>query len=681
MVAENSALAVQEAIPLELRDRPQWVAWTRKHDGGKMPLSPVTGRAAAVNDPETWASFETAYGYAQSHHCGVGFVFTEGDPYCGADFDDCRSEHTGAIRGEVWPMIEALASYAEVSPSGRGVKVIMRSTLDRAHKQAGIELYDRGRFFCITGERVRGTPATIEDRQAEISALIREAFGGNGHRGAEPIPRIIAEGERNNTLTSIGGTLRQRGLAPEAVEAALLAANRAQCRPPLLEAEVLAVVASVSRYEPGEIIPPRLLAGGIGGQEPTAKRPEPPGKAAYYGLAGRVVETADPHTEADPTGVLVHFLIGFGCAVGSGPHFYVGATRHRARLFGALVGETSKARKGDAGQIATRMLTLADPTLRDRLLSGLSSGEGLIWTVRDPIEETKRAKQQDGGYESTTIETDPGIRDKRLFAVEPELARLLRVMSRPGNVLSAVLRDAWDSGDLSIATKNSPAKATAAHICLLGHITLDELRRELADTEGANGFSNRFLWACVKRSKMLPEPEPFTGEDVMRLANEVHTALMKARQVGEMRRDEPARALWRAVYPELSAGRDGLLGAVTARAEAITLRLSMIYALLDGAAVIGVDHLAAALDLWAYCERSAAYIFGDATGDPVADTIDRALRQNGELSRTQISNLFARNESAARISTALQTLLLSGKASVEARGGREGRPAEWWLPI
>jgi hypothetical protein len=357
----------------------------------------------------------------------------------------------------------------------------------------------------------------------------------------------------------------------------------------------------------------------------------------------------------------------------------VGASRHAARESAVLVGKSAKARKGDSWQPNSTILRLAEVEFSRRILGGLASGEGLIWAVRDPIEKSEPIKEKGRvvGYE--TVVVDEGEPDKRLLVIEPEMARVLRVMGRQGSILSAILRDAWDTGDLRNMTKNNPAAATGAHICLLGHITVDELRRELTDTEAANGFANRILWLAVRRSKLLPEPEPFTGAAVRILADEVAVALRRAAAIGRMERDPDARELWRDIYGELSAERDGLAGVILARAEAHVLRLSMIYALLDGAAAISVEHLAAALELWAYAERSVEHIFGDATGDPVADAIAGALVGNGALTRTQVRDLFGRHESAARIDQALQILLRRGRVKVEQRE-TGGRPVELWLP-
>ena len=233
--------------------------------------------------------------------------------------------------------------------------------------------------------------------------------------------------------------------------------------------------------------------------------PEPPDKEAFYGLAGDFVRTIEPHSEADPVGLLGSFLVAFGNLVGRRAHAVAERDRHHTNLFVALVGETSKARKGSSwGQVRFGFETM-DPEWSERILSGLSTGEGLIWQVRDAVErdEPLRVKGKVTGRQQVMV--DAGIEDKRLLVVESELASALKVISREGNTLSAVIRDAWDRGELRTLTKNSPARATGAHISILAHITREELRRYLQATEAANGFANRFLWLCVRRSKVLPE--------------------------------------------------------------------------------------------------------------------------------------------------------------------------------
>jgi hypothetical protein len=313
--------------------------------------------------------------------------------------------------------------------------------------------------------------------------------------------------------------------------------------------------------------------------------------------------------------------------------------------------------------------------------SGLSSGEGLIWAVRDPIEklEPVREKGRVIGYEDVVI--DEGISDKRLVIVEEEFASALSVMARQGNTLSATIRRAWDTGNLELLTKNNPARATGAHISIIGHITRDELLRSLTQTEQANGFGNRHLWLAVRRSKYLPEGGDLDNFHLMPLLEMLEQAVNFAREVDEMKRNDEARQLWHEVYEELSTGQPGMLGAVTSRAEAQTMRLACLYALLDRSLVVRRSHLESALELWKFCERSARFIFGESLGDPVADEVLRLLREAGEggLTRTEVSNHFSGHKTSA-IAHALRTLAGSGLVkSVKEKTG--GRPVERFFAL
>lgn len=412
--------------------------------------------------------------------------------------------------------------------------------------------------------------------------------------------------------------------------------------------------------------------------------PDSPAKEAYYGLAGEIVSLVEEHSEADPVALLIQNIVIFGSVIGRGPHFIAEADRHGTNLFCVIVANTSKGRKGSAWGQAVRPYRELDPEwATSRVLSGLSSGEGLIWSVRDKIvkQEAIRDGKQITGYQE--VEVDAGITDKRVLAFEPEFASVLQVLRREGNTLSALVRQSWDTGNLRTLTKNAPAVATDAHISVVGHITRDELRTQIDDTSLGNGFCNRILWVCARRSKYLADDEDRKLDDT-RLApiiKKLSRAITFARNVGEMRRDDAAKAGWRAVYRELSSGAPGLLGAVTSRSEAQVMRLACIYALLDLSESIGYEHLKAALALWEYCENSAKFIFGDALGNPVADTILGSLRRSRHgLSRTEIASLLGRNKPVSQVNMALEVLLENGLAEPKTEE-TEGRPRERWVAL
>jgi hypothetical protein len=397
-------------------------------------------------------------------------------------------------------------------------------------------------------------------------------------------------------------------------------------------------------------------------------------EAAYCGVAGDIVQTLLPHTEADPVALLIQTLAMAGNVIGRSPHYQVEGDQHRTNLFAVLVGDSAKGRKGVSfGRVRSVVKTADETWASYRIKGGLSSGEGFIYEVRDPVE------RYDSKNKCTEI-IDPGTTDKRLMIVEPEFASAISVAERQGSTLSPLIRRAWDGDRLATLTRNSSLAATAAHISIIGHITVDELRARINRTELANGFANRFLFVLTRRSKLLPFGGSLTDSEILHLGEKLTTILKKAMVVGRVSMMDKARSKWATIYPDLSAAKPGLLGAIVARAEAQTIRLALIYSLLDGADQIDLPHLEAALAVWEYCELSAVHIFGSAIGDPVADEIQRALQLAGAagMTRTAIRDLFGRNQSGDRIGAALQLLVRRNRARVEL-SGTNGRPAETWF--
>lgn len=390
--------------------------------------------------------------------------------------------------------------------------------------------------------------------------------------------------------------------------------------------------------------------------------PEPMGREAFYGLAGDVVRTIEPTTESDPVAILMHFLTYFGSCAGLKPHFLVEDTPHGLNEFVGIVGVTSKARKGTADKRVRRLFRdVDDDWTKARIKSGLSSGEGLIWAVRDPMYKLNTKTQ------ARELE-DPGEDDKRLLVVEGELATCLRRIDRDGSSLSPLLRDAWDRMPLdTLVSERSRGKAKADrnHISALGHITKTELARYLTRTEAANGFGNRFIWVCVKRSRLLPRGS--APPNLNALVRRLREALTFANEVTRaLDFDEQAGQLWDAIYEPLSEAKPGLLGAIIARGEAHVIRLAEMYAVLDLSPAIHVPHLLAALAIWDYAEASARYVFGEALGDPDQDEVLTAVRgaENG-LTTAELRDHFQRHWPAERLRAATSALVETGLLTAE----------------
>lgn len=412
--------------------------------------------------------------------------------------------------------------------------------------------------------------------------------------------------------------------------------------------------------------------------------PSPPwpslDRAAFHGLAGEILRTIGPHTEADDAAILLQLLVAFGNVIGRTAHFRAEADRHHLNLYGVLVGASAKGRKGSSWGHVRQLFQAADEEwLTSRLQGGMSSGEGLIWAVRDPIRQRQPVKEKGRVVDYEEVEADPGVADKRLLVLESEFASVLKVLDRQGNILSTVVRQAWETGDLRTLTKTSPAKATGAHVSVIGHVTVEELGRYLSATEQANGFGNRFLWILVRRSKVLPLGGNLPTGALDHLAGRLAEAVAFGRSVDEMVLNAEATEVWRAVYGPLSDGKPGLVGALLSRAEAQVRRLACLYALLDLNNTVGPEHLQAALAVWEFAEESARHIFSGGTGDPLADKILHALlRAPAGLTRNDIRDLVGNSTPANRIGGALELLRSAGRAA-RSLEGTGGRAAERWV--
>lgn len=154
-------------IPDELKDLSQWLRWRWVWDPKaerwtKLPIHATRDTHAATNDPTTWGRFEDAFGYLDTHRVhGVGFVFTDGDPYCGIDIDGCRNPDTGEIDERATRIVRTFRSWTEVSPTGGGLHIVVKAVLPggAGHNRNGLEIYFRGRYFTMTGHVFGGDRA------------------------------------------------------------------------------------------------------------------------------------------------------------------------------------------------------------------------------------------------------------------------------------------------------------------------------------------------------------------------------------------------------------------------------------------------------------------------------------------------------------------------------------------
>jgi hypothetical protein len=398
-------------------------------------------------------------------------------------------------------------------------------------------------------------------------------------------------------------------------------------------------------------------------------------EAALYGNAGTIVDLLAPHTEADRPALLVHLLAAFGAAVGVRPHIVVGSKRHPALLHTLVVGRTSDGAKGTAWDVTRAVLVKALPDFTTNIVSGLTSGEGLIELVRDPSGDDPDAK-----------DFDPGVGDKRLLVVEEEYRSVLNRSHAKGSRLATVLRDAWDGNDLaSLARKRNRLVASSPHIALAAHITPGELVGSLRDSDLSGGSMNRLLLVLSRRSGLHPRLGNVPADEMDSAAGLFTAAHTYAWQVNRL---APTASFWRRwdeVYPGLRASRpDTWAAKCLARGPAQVLRVAMMHALFNESDIIDAHHLDAAMALWRYVEAGVQWVFSEVSiedTDPAA--LEAFIKAGGKhgRSRTAISvKHFHRHRTSAQIDAELCPLL-DAKRIVECWTETAGRTRTDYLHV
>lgn len=403
------------------------------------------------------------------------------------------------------------------------------------------------------------------------------------------------------------------------------------------------------------------------------ERPKPRlDDAALYGPVGEWVRLIAPHTEASVAALLFCALVAVGALIGRGVQTRLDGARHGVNLFALLVGLTGSGRKGTAVAWGRRLIAALDADFaKANVASGLSSGQGLIYHIRDPLVAADGEKP-----------ADPGVPDKRILILESEFAGPLKQMHGDSNTLSAVIRDAWDGYPLRTLTRRDAMIATDPHVAIIAQITPEELHHRLDGTELSNGFANRFLTVWTERARLLPfssEPDEHAWDDVV---DRLSFALTSARRIGSLDTLTPAaREWWGDHYAELTCDRPGRAGKATQRAAPQLRRIALLLAALDGARVVDVQHLAAANAVWQYAADSAAYVFAASELSGKAKRAEEILRFAGRdgMSRTPLAERTFRSKSVSRdeIEVVFRELEQAGVAS-RSTAPTAGRPRELW---
>jgi hypothetical protein len=370
-----------ESIPEELRDVSQWVAWRAERRGNgkinKIPVNVKTGGNASTSDPTTWSTYEEVFSYYQNADgngiAGIGFVFTRHDPYCGIDLDDCRDPGTNQLSEQATAILDELDTYCEISPSDRGVKAFARGNLPNgAVTGEGIEIYHRGRFFCVTGGRVDTYSGRVEERQDKVMELCTRLSRESRCTTAGPQPawqdgaiRGVGAGSRHRTALQLAGRWARKRISDAEIAHFIVAWNRNNTPPkPELSDTNSTELTDIIRYARGEgpCEAPDLLSF----------------PNVIAGAAGEFADLFEEYLEVPRAFLLIAYLTCLGSVLAERVTT-ASELETQPRLFAVLIGQSADERKSTALLKTTALFKSA---VEDFATSwGTSSGEGLQKTL------------------------------------------------------------------------------------------------------------------------------------------------------------------------------------------------------------------------------------------------------------------------------------------------------------
>lgn len=415
---------------------------------------------------------------------------------------------------------------------------------------------------------------------------------------------------------------------------------------------------------------------------------------ALHGILKEACEVSTRFSEASKVAVAANIISTFSAIVGRTAYQHIGDGVCHARPFFLLTGKTGKARKGTSEYTPKRLFDAVETMLGEdytpakRHEGGLSTGEGLGWTIRDDTLD------EDGEV------TEAGVKDKRLYISEAEFAGTMAAASREKNNLSATIRTAWDGKTISPLVKNAKWCTTNPHIVITGHITSAELLDRMSDVDAQSGFMNRFVILHIVRPKLVPLPKRTPDADVQRIAALFAEAVIFARGNDEqasdgleMKLSPEANKYWCGRYKALTKEDSGLAGVLLVRTEIYCRMFAMIFALLDKSAVIEVDHIKAALAWIKYWRDSVRYIFqtlaAKAEASKMSDTakiVYEFISSSPKCTRTELTSHFKNKLNSSEITQGLNYLMNAAPPLIkqEMKPRADGKPGKgtmiFWKP-
>lgn len=601
-------------VPDSLTELDQWIVWRCEQRDGKPTKVPfqVNGSLASSTDSKTWCSWAEAIQAWQRHPkywSGAGFVFSASDPFFGIDLDQCL-DTAGDLKPWAQPiMARFFDSYAEISPSGRGIKIWAKGRLPGGGTafsmgDGRVEVYDKARYFTVTGNHWACQMFDVEEHQADLDWLL--ALSPHGQKKVPfTVEGKIPKGTQHDTLVSLAGSNRARGCEFAEILALLVETNK-RLEEPAPESHLRRIAESICRYAPSDKrgignAERELRAGtdaaAIGATE--AKIDDDPlpdfPKSAWRGAFASYREAMIGTTEASDVAHFTAFWAAAAVTLGRRVSMYSGE-RIFANVYLSVFGPT-----GDKKTTAQRRVLncgLLAPSIQ--VIRNLGSTEGLADAL----------KREDGG-------------DLVALFFWEELTALFARGRWTGSTILEFITETFDCPpEWGMKYRKDPISLQAPTPTILAGTTCEWFWKNARSDDFFGGLGNRFLYLTGAKKDPIPNPSEPDGAALKR----VHIALSALSEMRpvEARFDTFARRLWEQFYVSWEQReRKGLYAAAVKRVHVYIRKLAMTYAALEGTLPeISIEQLKAAIAVGLYAAECAKAL---------VDAQTATLRPEGEL--------------------------------------------------
>jgi putative DNA primase/helicase len=719
---------IPDAVPDVLKESDQWLVWDWVLQEGKSGKPPrwtkppfrIDGKGrASSTDAASWGSYRSALNAMRMRRLpGIGFALTADDPYCMGDLDDCRDPETGEIAEWAKPVLALFAgSYQEVSPSGEGIKLLIKATLPTKHNQwrlgadplAFIYWYTQGRYTTLTGHKLESAASDITDCQAQLDALALECakweekplVGAKVDAPRQISPNSLSDDDLIAKALSAangadfarlfyGGDTSLNGGDQSAADLALCNHLAFWCGPDsdriyrLVKRSKLyddkwdrddyaqrtiakAIDDRTEFYTPQaarltslpkpQMVQPTVLPSAI-----TLVRPAPiiearytaPPAIAFRGWFGAYRDLMAPTTEAPDAFHLGASLVLAGMILGRRAHTYQG-NRLFGNLYVVLVGPTGQARKDTA---MNRALAAAEPAEEP---GTRVPGKPYFHTMFDVTSSE--------GIIATLAQAPVTL----VYMTELSML-LLRARRQSTSTLLTTLIKLWDAPDrIDLPTKNEPIVAHNALLSILTATTPDTLAEDIQPSDLASGFANRFLF--FGGEGIGPKANPPRVDKGRRdlIMNQLRDAYRNYLDTGiDLSPEASAHWTdWYNAYYRWDLNNDEERQMVQ-RLGANVHKVALLYAATDGARHISLEHLQAAIAVvewsWGYVRRELSQ-WGQEQEAKIADKIEAVLRRKGAIHKRLLQQALGQRLGPGTFIRVLEALIKGGRVNLDAGSG------------